>query len=181
MDLKAVSVGDSRIARSYGSLLFLTVCLLFSAALSVKALAQAAQNQKTFSAHDASILLNQMNDGLVTRSAGKFLAAFDLTRMDNGQLFKQQISSFISHTDSIRMHFNLTNAGMNGGQCVATVDVEMEADVGNGGAPPNTEATLNSAAEPAGSGWQFLALQPRAFPSTSPPSSPTPPPPCNPN
>src|SRR6185437_8855187 len=174
MDLKAVSVGDSRIARSYGSLLFLTVCLLFSAALSVKALAQAAQNQKTFSAHDASILLNQMNDGLLTRSAGKFLAAFDLTRMDNGQLFKQQISSFISHTDAIRMHFNLTNAGMNGGQGVASVDVQMEADTGNSGAPLHKEATLSLVAEQAGSGWKFIDLQPRAFFSKSSNSSGTP-------
>lgn len=169
-----MSVGDSRIARSYGSLLFLAVCLLFSGSLSPGALAQAAQNQKTFSAHDASILLNQMNDGLVTRSAGKFLAAFDLTRMDNGQIFKQQISSFISHTDAIRMHFNLTNAGMNGGQGVATVDVQMEADMGNGGAPLHKEATLSLVAEQAGSGWKLIDLRPRGFFSTSSNSSGTP-------
>ena len=169
-----MSVRNRRITRSYGSLLFLTVCLLFSAALPVGAFAQAAQNQKAFSAHDASALLNQMNDGLVTRSAGKFLAAFDLTRMDNGQLFKQQISSFISHTDSIRMHFNLTTAGMNGGQGVATVDVQMEADMGNGGAPLHKEVTLKWVAEQAGSGWKFIDLQPRAFFSTSSNSSGTP-------
>ena len=174
MDLKAVNVRNRRITRSYRWLLFLAVCLLFSATLSARALAQAAQNQKTFSAHDASILLNQMNDGLVTRSAGKFLAAFDLTRMDNGQLFKQQISSFISHTDAIRMHFNLTNAGMNGGQGVASVDVQMEADMGNGGAPLHKEATLNLVADQAGSGWKFIDLQPRAFFSTSSNSSGTP-------
>jgi hypothetical protein len=174
MDLKAVNVRNRRITRSYRWLLFLAVCLLFSAALSAGALAQAAQNQKTFSAHDASVLLNQMNDGLVTRSAGKFLAAFDLTRMDNGQLFKQQISSFISHTDAIRMHFNLTNSGMNGGQGVASVDVQMEADTGNGGAPLHKEATLNLVAEQAGSAWKFIDLQPRAFFSTSSNSSGTP-------
>ena len=115
-----------------------------------------------------------MNDGLVTRSAGKFLAAFDLTRMDNGQLFKQQISSFISHTDAIRMHFNLTNSGMNGGQGVASVDVQMEADTGNGGAPLHKEATLSLVAEQGGSGWKFIDLQPRAFFSTSSNSSGTP-------
>lgn len=143
------------------------VCLLYCGMGSVAALAQAAQGQNAFSARDASALLNQMNDGLVNRSAEKFLSAFDLGRMENSRLFKQQITSFIAHTDSIRMHFNLTSAGMNGNQGGATVDVQMEADTGNGGEALHKEATLNFAAAKAASGWKFIAVQPRSFFSTS--------------
>jgi hypothetical protein len=147
------------------------VCSLFPGTVAVAALAQTTQNQKAFSAHDASTLLNQMNDALVNRAAGKFLAVFDLSRMANGQLFKQQITSFIAHTDSIRMHFNLTSAGMNGSQGEATVDAEMEADTGNGGVPLHKKATLQFLAVQSASGWKFIEVQPRSFFSTSSTSS----------
>ncbi|HKT50692.1 MAG TPA: hypothetical protein VJV96_10360 [Candidatus Angelobacter sp.] len=154
------------------ALLVTVVCWLFCGLGPVAALAQ-AQGQNAFSARDASALLNQINDALVNRSAGKFLAAFDLSRMDNGQLFKQQITSFISHTDSIRVHFNLTSAGVNGNHGVATVDVQMEADTGNGGEPLHKEATLNFMAGQTGAKWKFIDIQPRSFFSTLSTSSGT--------
>jgi hypothetical protein len=168
-----VSVANKRRTKNYLPLLIVAVCALFPGSISFAALAETAQEQKTFSAHDAAALLNQMNDGLVDRSAGKFLAAFDLSRMDNGQLFKQQITSFIAHTDSIRMYFNLTSSGINGNQGVATVDVQMEADTGNGGEPLHKEATLNFVAEQTGAKWRFIDVQPRSFFSTSATSSGT--------
>ena len=168
-------MANRRLTKNYLLLLIVTVCSLFPGTMSVTALAQTAQapDQKTFSARDASALLNQMNDALVNRSAGRFLAAFDLSRMENGPLFKQQISSFIAHTDSIRMHFNLTSASMNGNQGAATVDVQMEADTGNGGEPLHKEATLNLVAGQAGAKWKFIDVQPRSFFSTSSASSPS--------
>lgn len=168
-----MSVANRRLTRNYLRVLTAAVCLLFPGAISFPAHAQTAQDQKTFSARDAAALLNQMNNGLVNRSAGKFLAAFDLSRMDNGPLFKQQITSFISHADSIRMHFNLTSTRMNGNQGVATVDVQMEADTGNGGEPLHKEATLNFTAGQTGATWKCIDVQPRSFFSTSSTSSAT--------
>lgn len=161
--------------RSTGTeLAILAFALLCSLFCGVGAVAPAqAQGQNAFSAHEATALLNQINDALVNRSAGRFLDAFDLSSMDKGQLFKQQITSFISHTDSIRMHFNLTSAGMNGNQGAATVDVQMEADTGNGGEPLHKEATLNFVASKTASGWKFIRVQPRSFFSTSSTSSGT--------
>jgi len=167
MGQKAVSVASRRLTKNYPALLIVTVCALFPGTISFTALGQTAQDQKTFSARDASALLNQMNDALVNRSAGRFLAAFDLSRMENSQLFKQQITSFIAHTDSIRLHFNLTSTGMNGNQGVAIVDVQMEADTGNGGEPLHKEATLNFMARQSGAKWKFIEVQPRSFFSTS--------------
>lgn len=166
-------MANKRPVRTDLALLVALTCALLCGFRSVAAFAQTSQGQSAFSARDASALLNQMNDALVNRSAGKFLAVFDLGRMQNSQLFKQQITSFISHTDSIRMHFNITSAAMNGNQAAATVDVQMEADTGNGGEPLHKEATLSFVATKAASGWKFIDLQPRSFFSTSSTSSRT--------
>lgn len=174
MGLKAVSVASRWRIRNYLPLLILTVCALFAGTIAFTALAQSAPDQKAFSTRDASALLNQINDALVNRSAGKFLSAFNLSRMENSQLFQQQITSFIAHTDSIRMHFNLTSARMNGDHGDATVDVQMEADRGNGGTPLHKEATLSFVATKAGSGWKFTDVQPRSFFSLSSASSANP-------
>ena len=136
--------------------------------LSPAALAQTAQQKSVFTARDASVLLRQINDGLVVRQSGKVLQAFDLVKMRDGALFRQQITSFLSHTDSIRMHFNITNATIDGEKGTATVDAEMEADSGDGNTPPlHKQATLRFVAEHAGAGWKFTDVQPRNFFSTS--------------
>lgn len=128
----------------------------------------AFSQQNTFTVGDASRLLMQINDGLVNHQAGRFLAAFDLGKMRDGQLFKQQITSFIAHADDIRTHFNLGQVTMNAGRGEATVYAEMEIDPRNGGGPPRRkQATLRFAAEPTASGWKFTDVQPRAFFSTS--------------
>src|SRR5262249_25940604 len=55
----------------------------------------------------ASALLRQLSESLQGHSQKKFLAIFDLQKMKDGQLFKQQINSFFSQTESIRVHLNL--------------------------------------------------------------------------
>ncbi|HET9792481.1 MAG TPA: hypothetical protein VFR08_14380, partial [Candidatus Angelobacter sp.] len=54
-----------------------------------------------------------------------------------------------------------------------TVDVQMEADTGNGGEPLHKEATLNFMAGQTGAKWKFIDIQPRSFFSTSSTSSGT--------
>jgi hypothetical protein len=129
-----------------------------------------AQNppQNGFTVRDASRLLNQINDALINREAGKFLAAFDLAKMTDGQLFRQQVTSFISHSDSIRLHFNITETAMNGAQGTATVDAEMEAETRDGNTPPvRKQAILRFVAENTSAGWKFTDVQPRSFFSMS--------------
>lgn len=126
-----------------------------------------AQQQNQFTASDAASLLERMNDALVNRQAARFLSAFDLTKMRNGPLFKQQITSFIAHSDSIRMHFNLTQVSMARTQGAAEVDAELEADMGNGGEPLYKQATLHFIAEKTGAAWKFVDVQPRSFFSSS--------------
>lgn len=130
--------------------------------------APAFPQQNTFAVADASRLMKQINDGLVNRDSRGILAAFDLGKMSNGQLFKQQIASFLAHADSIRTHFNVDQVRMNGAHGEATVEAEMEADPRNSGGPPlHKQATLSFVAEPTASGWKFTDVQPRSFFSTS--------------
>ena len=144
--------------------MLLLTCAFVFAAVS----AQNSPQQNVFTVRDASKLLSQINDGLVNRQAGRFLAAFDLTRMTDGQLFKQQITSFLSHTDSIRMYFNISHTATDGAQGAATVEAEMEADPRDGNTPPvRKRATLSFIAEHTAAGWKFTDVQPRTFFSTS--------------
>lgn len=165
MVLKAASVANSAIRRIRRTVsVALGMALVFAASFE-PVLAQ--QQQEVFSFADASGLLQRMNDALVDRQAAKFLSAFDLTKMRNGPLFKQQITSFISHSDSIRMHFNLTQVTMSGAQGAATADAELEADMGNGSAPLYKRASLRLVAEKTGAAWKFVDVQPLSFFSSS--------------
>lgn len=123
--------------------------------------------QNSFTKTDASALLNQMKQGLIARQAKTFLASFDLGQMSDGQLFRQQVQSFIAHTDSIRIHFNITKADMEGDKGVASADVEMEADTASSTLPLYKQATLNFTAAREASGWKFIEVQPRTFFSLS--------------
>ncbi|HET9181649.1 MAG TPA: hypothetical protein VFP59_05915 [Candidatus Angelobacter sp.] len=127
-----------------------------------------AQQPNVFTLADASTLLRRMNDALVNRQTGKFLSVFDLTKMSGGALFKQQITSFISHSDSIRMHFNLTQVTMTGAQGEVTADAEMEAEIANSSRPAlYKQSTLRFSAEKTGASWKFIDVQPRSFFSSS--------------
>lgn len=146
----------------------LAAAILMSCGLgAAQAAPQTPPAQNAFTKGDASALLGQIRAGLIARQAKTFLSAFDLAQMNDGQLFRQQVQSFISHTDSIRLHFNLTRADMDGDKAVAAADVEMEADTGSGSTPLYKQATLDFVAERTSSGWKFIDVQPRTFFSLS--------------
>lgn len=145
-------------------LLAVTVCFIRLGSVP----AQTTAPQNVFGVSDAAKLLRQVNDGLINGKAGKFLSAFDVAKMTDGQLFKQQVTAFLSHTDSIRTHFNLTEAAMDGEKGTATVEAELEADPRDGNTPPlHKQATLRFVAERTPAGWKFIDVQPRSFFSTS--------------
>lgn len=156
-------MADNLVARAK-LLLAVAVCFICAHVLP----AQTAPPQEVFSVADASKLLRLINDGLINGKAGKFLSAFDLARMTDGQLFKQQVTSFFSHTDSIRTHLNLTETAMDSDKGTATVEAELEADPRDGNTPPlHKQATLRFVAERTSAGWKFTDVQPRSFFSTA--------------
>jgi hypothetical protein len=119
--------------------------------------------QGAFDAQIASRLLLQLNEALQGHSQKQFLALFDLARMKDGALFKQQITSFFSQTDSIRVHLNLSETAQDGDRATMAVEAEMEAEPSNGGPVARRNERLNFVAANSGGSWKFVDLQPRSF------------------
>jgi hypothetical protein len=129
--------------------------------------AQGAPQQQpppaTFDAQAASRLLLQLSEALQGHSQKQFLALFDLDRMKEGALFKQQINSFFGQTDSIRVHLNLVDTSIDGDKASLAVDAEMEAEPRNAGAVSRRKERLNFLVTNAVNSWKFVDLQPRSF------------------
>ena len=123
-----------------------------------------ALGDSNLSEHIASRLLDQIAEGLNGRSARKTLNAFDLSRMNGGASFRDQVTAFINQTDTIRIHFKLIEVTEN----TAVVDIEMDAAFTSDlAAPQHKHMQLRFAAENGRNGWKFTDVQPRAFFSAS--------------
>jgi hypothetical protein len=146
-------------------------CLLFlTAILAAQNNAAPKPDENVFHERDATELLNQISEALVSHNQKKMLGAFDIAKMTDGPLFQQQITAFFGQTGVIRVHFNLAQAAMEDGKGAATVDMEMEADLRDDGRPPvRKQAQLRFVAEKSPDGWRFTDVRPRTFFSTSQP------------
>jgi hypothetical protein len=155
MALKAESV------RSFVTIVFMA---LLSVTLGAAQTAPQKQPpQSAFDAQAASRLLRQLSEALQGQSQKKFLALFDLARMKDGALFRQQIASFFSHTISIRVHLNLGETDVEGDKASVVVEAEMEAEPASGGPIARRNDRLNFTVANSGGTWKFVELQPRSF------------------
>jgi hypothetical protein len=149
------------------------VCLLFPTAILPAqngAKASPTPGEDVFNDRAATQLLNQIAEALVSHNQRKMLEAFDVPKMTDGPMFRQQIISLFAQTGIIRVHFNLDQAAMEDGKGKATVDLEMEADLRDDNRPPiRKQARVSLVAEKSADGWKFTDVQPRAFFSTSQP------------
>lgn len=116
-----------------------------------------------FDQQTGSRLLLQLSESLQGHSQKQFLALFDLAKMKDGLLFKQQASSFFTQTESIRVHLNLVDTSVDGDKASMAVDAEMEAEPRNGGPIARRNERLNFVVANAGNVWKFVDLQPRSF------------------
>jgi hypothetical protein len=155
MVLKAVNVRSC-------AMLTLTVLLVY-ATLAAQTAPQQQPTPATFDAQAASRMLLQLSEALQGHSQKQFLALFDLDRMKDGALFKQQINSFFGQADSIRVHLNLVDTSFDGDKASLAVDAEMEAQPRDGGAPTRRNERLNFAVGRVDDTWKFVDVQPRSF------------------
>jgi hypothetical protein len=143
--------------------MLMLIVLFVYATLSAQAPAQHQPTPATFDAQAASRMLLQLSEALQGHSQKQFLALFDLDRMKDGALFKQQINSFFGQADSIRVHLNLVDTSVDGGKASLAVDAEMEAQPRDGGAPTRRNERLNFAVGRVDDTWKFVDVQPRSF------------------
>ena len=155
MVLKAASV------RSFVTIVLMA--LLSATPAAAQASQPKQQPQNAFDAQTASHLLRQLSEALQGQSQKKFLALFDLDRMKDSALFRQQIASFFSRTISIRVHLNLGETTVEGDRATIAVDAQMEAEPGDGSPIVRRNDRLNFTAANSGGTWKFVELQPRSF------------------
>lgn len=105
-------------------------------------------------------MLMQMSEALEGHSQKQFFSLFDLDKMPDGQLFKQQISSFFSQTESIRVHMNLIAIVVDGQNATVNVAAEMEAEPRNGGPVEHKNEQITLIASPQ---CKFIDVEPRGF------------------
>lgn len=139
------------------------VAMLFCAVLPAQNAPQKQPTPTAFDEQAASRMLLQLSEALQGHSQKQFLGLFNLDRMKDGPLFKQQINSFFGQTDSIRVHLNLVDTSLDGNKANLAVDAEMEAAPGNGGAPERRNERLNFVVANEGNRWKFIEVQPRSF------------------
>jgi hypothetical protein len=141
-----------------------TLIVLFaSATLPAQTSPQPQPAPNAFDAQAASRLLLQLSEALQGHSQKQFLALFDLDKMKDGALFRQQVNSFFAQTESIRVHLNLVDTSIDGDKASLAVDAEMEAQPSNGGAPARRNERLNFGVARVGDNWKFVDVQPRSF------------------
>jgi hypothetical protein len=150
-------------AASVRSFVTIVLMALLSATLAAAQAAQPRQPQNAFDAQTASQLLRQLSEALQGQSQKKFLALFDLDRMKDSALFRQQTASFFSRTISIRVHLNLGETAVEGDRATIAVDAQMEAEPGDGSPIVRRNDRLNFTVANSGGTWKFVELQPRSF------------------
>jgi hypothetical protein len=152
-------------AASVRSFVTIVLMALLSATLGAAQASQPKQPppQNAFDAQTASQLLRQLSEALQGQSQKKFLALFDLDRMKDSALFRQQTASFFSRTISIRVHLNLGETTLEGDRATIAVDAQMEAEPGDGSPIVRRNDRLNFTVANAGGTWKFVELQPRSF------------------
>jgi hypothetical protein len=124
---------------------------------------QPSPAENTFTEQIASQFLRQMGDSLQGHSQKQFLALFDLTRMKDGPIFKQQIAAFFSQTESIRVHLNLVETPAESDKATFAVDAEMEVQPLNGARASRRSERLTFTAAKVGDRWKLIDVQPRSF------------------
>jgi hypothetical protein len=160
----AVFVKKTKISRDFFAFplfvlaLLAPLCPLLSA--QDASVAQAAQTHPVFTVEAASKLLAQVAKGLQGHSERTMLGAFDLSLMEQGPIFKQQITALFEQYDDIRVRFKLEEIKDN----VALVDAEIDQTPRNDADPPRHKtAELRFTGAETADGWKFIDVQPRSF------------------
>lgn len=130
---------------------------------------QSGSRPDSFNGRTAHALLDQIESGLVAHNRDQMLAAFDLDKMTDGPLFKQQVTSLFNETVNIRVHFNQIQTSVEEGRGMTTVEFELEAGRTDDRLPPfYKQAQLHFVAENTTGKWKFTDVQPRTFFSIQP-------------
>jgi len=154
----------STIRRTRGTKkLLLALAFLLFVYLAIPAQSSPQPSQAAFSDRTAATLLRQLSQSLEGHSKKNFLALFDLEKMKDGPLFKQQIDSFFAQADTIAVHFNLAGINADAETPTFAVDAEMEVQPRIGGQASRVSNRVTFTVGRGTSDWKIVGVQPRSF------------------
>jgi hypothetical protein len=143
--------------------LLLAAIALFVRVAATQTKAPQAPAENAFTDRTASQLLRQLSESLQGHSQKQFLALFELAKMKDGPLFKQQVASFFSQTESIRVHLNLAETSAEAHNAIIAVDAEMEVEARSGAPASRRHERVTFSAANIGGHWKLIDVQPRSF------------------
>jgi hypothetical protein len=121
------------------------------------------QQKAPFDDRAATGLLTQLTRGMEENNQRQVLAAFDFIHMPEGELFQQQLISFLSHAEGIRMHVNLLKAASDADKATVEAEMEMEIEPRDGSLPVRKRMKVNFIVQSTPGGWKFVDVKPRGF------------------
>ncbi len=144
-----------------------TVSLLLvmvAAAGALSSQTQPAPAANDFSAAVATRLLDKLRSALESGSLEDMLETFDREKMPNYNAFRDQLRSFFSQYQDLRVRYHITQTWNENGRGIALADFEMEGVPTSGGIPPlHSQGQIRFEFEPGRKGWKIVDLDPRGF------------------
>jgi hypothetical protein len=122
---------------------------------------QPDKQKAPFDDRAATGLLTQLTRGMEENNQRQVLAAFDFVHMPEGELFQQQLISFLSHAEGIRMHVNLLKAASDADKATVEAEMEMEIEPRDGSLPVRKRVKVNFVVQSTPAGWKFVDVKPR--------------------
>ena len=117
-----------------------------------------------FSEAVATRLLDKLRTGLESGSLEDMLDAFDREKMPNYNAFRDQLRSFLSKYQEVRVRYHITQTWTEDGRGIAVVDFELQATPQGGEVQPvHNEAQLRFEMARGQQGWKIVDLSPREF------------------
>jgi hypothetical protein len=116
----------------------------------------------TFAESDAVRVLDQLRRSLESNDSGRFLKAFDATRMPGYAAFRDQVAEFLGRYDAFQVRYHLTQTTMDGEFGAALADFEFDAHPRDGVSPNvRQRVQLRLVCRWDGSTWKIVDLSPR--------------------
>ena len=117
-----------------------------------------------FSTRDASNLLNELRDGLVSHNPRLVLSAFDRDKMGGYREFEDQIEAFFNRYESFRVYLHIVQSSTDGTKGIVLMDTQLEEIPHDATSPPvRKNGQIRLELERGRKGWKIVDLNPRNF------------------
>ncbi len=150
-------------ARCSALLLANLICVTLLAQSPVPTTPQLATGE-AFSDQVMNRVLHDFQTGMQNHSSRRVLSGFDASHMDGYLQVESQVEQLFNRYDTFHIHYRILQTGMEGQKGMATVEMQLEADPRQDGAPSlRRDGQIHFEVLPSGKDWKIVDFQPRDF------------------